>query len=90
MSPTKVKSGEARANWRNILDQVFSGKDVIVERNGKEVAVMIPAGDYAQIREMLLELRAVREAEAAYEEWQDNPAVARAWDDVDAALEKAE
>ena len=91
MSPTKVKSGEARAKWRDILDQVFAGKgDVVIERNGKDIAVMIPAVDYEQIRETLEDMRAVREAAANYEEWRNNPSVARPWDEVDAELDAGE
>jgi prevent-host-death family protein len=91
MSPTKVKSGEARAKWRDILDQVFAGKgDVIIERNGKDVAVMIPAVDYEQIRETLEDMRAVREAAANYEEWKRDPSVARSWEEVDAELDNGE
>ena len=75
MSPIKVKSGEARAKWRDILDQVFAGKgDVIIERNGKDIAVMIPAEDYEQIRETLERMRAVRETRAAYETLESRPA----------------
>ena len=91
MSPTKVKSGEARAKWRVILDQVFAGKgDVVIERNGKDVAVMIPAVDYEQIRETLEDMRAVREAAANYEEWKKDPSVARSWEEVDAELDNGE
>jgi prevent-host-death family protein len=91
MSPTKVKSGEARAKWRDILDQVFAGKgDVVIERNGKDVAVMIPAIDYEQIRETLEDMRAVREAAANYEEWKKDPSVARPWEEVDAELDNGE
>ena len=91
MSPTKVKSGEARAKWRDILDQVFAGKsDVVIERNGKDVAVIIPAVDYEQIRETLEDMRAVREAAANYEEWKNNPSVARPWEEVDAELNNGE
>ena len=91
MSPTKVKSGEARAKWRDILDQVFAGKgDVVIERNGKDVAVMIPAIDYEQIRETLEDIRAVREAAANYEEWKKDPSVARSWEEVDAELDNGE
>ena len=91
MSLTKVKSGEARAKWRDILDQVFAGKgDVVIERNGKDIAVMIPAVDYEQIRETLEDMRAVREAAANYEEWRNNPSVARPWDEVDAELDAGE
>ncbi len=67
MSPIKVKSSEARTRFRDLLDQVLSGKgDVIIERNGKNVAVMIPAEDYEQVREKLEVVRAVREATAIY------------------------
>ena len=91
MSPTKVKSGEARAKWRDILDQVFAGKgDVVIERNGKDVAVMIPAVDYEQIRETLEDMRAVREAAANYEEWKKDPSVARSWEEADAELDNGE
>ncbi|MBC8334949.1 MAG: type II toxin-antitoxin system prevent-host-death family antitoxin [Anaerolineales bacterium] len=90
MFPTKIKSGEARAKWRDILDQVFAGKDMLIERNGKEIAVMIPAVDYEQIRETLEEMRATREAAAAYKEWKTDPSLARAWDNVDAELNSEE
>ncbi len=82
MVTTTVKSGEARIKWRDLLDQVLTGnRDVMIERNGKNVAVMIPAVDYEQIQETLEELRAARAAAAAYEEWKRNPSVARPWDE---------
>jgi prevent-host-death family protein len=91
MPTLTVQSGEARAKFRDLLDNVLAGKgDVIIERNGKSVAVVIPAVDYEQIREELDEMRAVREAAAAYEEWKSDPTVARAWNDVDAELGKTE
>ena len=66
MSPTKVKSGEARARWRDILDQVAAGKgDVVIERNGKNIVAIIPAEDYELIREKLENVRVVRETTAA-------------------------
>jgi len=68
MSTTKVKSGEARARWRDILDQVAAGKgDVVIERNGKNIVAIIPAEDYELIREKLENVRVVRETTAAYE-----------------------
>ena len=90
MKTTKVKSGEARTKWRDLLDQVLTGKgDVVIERNGKSVAVLIPAVDYEQIQDALEELRAAREASAAYEEWKRNPNVARPWEEVDAELDRS-
>ena len=87
MTIKTIKSGEARIKWRDILDQVFSGKgDVVIERSGKNVAVLIPAVDYEQIREALDEIRSVREAAAAYNEWKLDPSVARPFDELDAEL----
>jgi prevent-host-death family protein len=90
MRNTKVKSAEARTKWRDLLDQVLEGKgDVVIERNGKSIAVLIPAVDYEQIQDTLEELRAAREASAAYEEWKRNPNVARSWDEVEADLDES-
>lgn len=90
MKNTRVKSSEARARLRDLLDQVLTGKgDVVIERNGKNIAVLIPADDYEQIQETLEELRAAREASAAYEEWKRNPNVARPWDEVDTELDES-
>ena len=87
MPTLTIQSGEARAKFRDLLDNVLAGKgDVIIERNGKSVAVVIPALDYEQIRENLDEMRAAREAAAAYEEWKRDPGVGRAWEDVEAEL----
>ncbi len=75
MPNTIVKSGEARTKFRDLLDQVLAGKgDVIIERNGKNVAVMIPAADYEQIRGKLENIRAVRETAAAYKTLKTGPA----------------
>jgi prevent-host-death family protein len=89
MVTTTIKSGEARIKWRDLLDQVLTGKgDVMIERNGKSVAVMIPAVDYEQIQDVLEDLRAARSAAAAYDEWKRKPSVARPWDEVDDELGK--
>ena len=89
MTITTVKSREARMKWRDLLDQLLAGKgDVLIERNGKNIAVMIPAGDYEQIQDALEELRAVRAASAAYEEWKRNPSLARDWKEVDSELDR--
>lgn len=88
MQTTKVNSSEARTKWRDLLDQVLTGKgDVVIERNGKDIAVLIPAVDYEQIQDVLEELRAVREASNAYEEWKRNPNAARSWEAVDEELD---
>ena len=89
MANTIVKSGEARTKFRDLLDRVLAGKgDVVIERNGKNVAVMIPAVDYEQIREELDDLRSAREAAAAYEEWKKDQSTGRPLEEFEAELEK--
>jgi prevent-host-death family protein len=78
--PTKVvKSGEARAKFRDLLDYVLAGKgDVVIERNGKKVAVLIPAADYAEPRGASKGARVVRESQAAYKTVKVGPAIINA------------
>ncbi len=87
MTTTKINSGEARAKWREVIDRVYAGRsDIIIERNGKEVVVMIPAGDYDKIKAELEDLRAERRAALAYAEWQRDPSVARPWKEIEAEI----
>jgi prevent-host-death family protein len=37
-----VASEKARANWREILDAVDSGEEIVIERYGRPVAVLAP------------------------------------------------
>ena len=77
-----MKSHEARQSWRSLLDRVLQGEDVIIERNGKALAVMIPVEDYEAIREELDDQRAARRAEVLYEAWKRNPEIAEPWEEV--------
>jgi prevent-host-death family protein len=77
-----VKSHLARKNWRSLLDQVLKGEDVIIERNGVQVAALIPVDDYMSLLDELEELRFVREAVAEYETWKAKPETAEPWDQV--------
>jgi len=87
MTITRIKSGEARMNWREMIDQVLIGRsDIMIERNGKDVAVLIPAGDYQEIRANLEDLRADRRAAQAYAEWQRDDAVARPWQAIEGEI----
>ena len=83
MTITTVQSRKARAQWRTLLDAVLAGdSDVVIERNGKAVAVMIPMEDYQELQEALDDLRATRRANAAYAEYRDNPDSGRPWLEV--------
>ena len=73
MTVTIVKSRQARQEWRDMLDKVQTGEDVIIERNGKRIAALIPAEDYDQLQEELEDLRIARRAGIAYKAWKNNP-----------------
>ena len=68
MPKTKqVTSRDARQQWREILDDVVSGRsDITITRYGEPVAVLIPAEDYESLAEELEELRLGRIAEETY------------------------
>lgn len=83
-----VKSHQARQSWRSLLDNVLKGEDVVIERNGKALAVLIPIADYEKIRDELDDLRAARRAEAVYEAWKRNPEIAEPWEKARADLVK--
>jgi prevent-host-death family protein len=87
MTVTRINSGEARANWREMIDQVYADRsDIIIERNGKDVAVLISVGDYHEIKAELEELRANRRAAQAYAEWQRDATVARPWQAIEGEI----
>jgi prevent-host-death family protein len=87
MSITVIKSREARAQWRTLLDAVLTGQaDVVIERNGKAVAAMIPIEDYTQLLDELDDLRAARRAAEAYAEYRAHPAGGKSWSELRADL----
>ena len=69
----QVTSRDARQQWREILDEVVSGRsDITITRYGEPVAVLIPAEDYEGLAEDLEELRLGRIAEDTYAEYLAN------------------
>lgn len=84
-----ISSREARTNWRDVLDKVLTrSADVVIERSGKPVAVLIPVEDYEQLQEELDDLRAARRAAAAYEEYKRDPSTARPYEEIREELVK--
>jgi prevent-host-death family protein len=86
MALTIVKSRQARQEWRDMLDKVQTGDDVMIERNGKRVAAVIPAADYELIQEELEDLRIARRAGIAYEAWKNNPNTGKPYTEFRAQL----
>lgn len=67
MPITTIGSREARQKWRDLLDEVYAGAtDIVVERNGKPTAALIPYEDYLAVAEALDNLRAARRVASAY------------------------
>lgn len=63
-------SKEARANWREMLDAIYLHKqDVVIERNGKPVAVLLSVEEYQAVQEMLEDYRDTLIADEIYEAW---------------------
>ncbi|MCL4301680.1 MAG: type II toxin-antitoxin system prevent-host-death family antitoxin [Anaerolineae bacterium] len=67
MPVSTIGSREARQKWRDLLDEVYAGSaDIVIERNGKPIAALIPYEDYLAVTEALDNLRAARRVAAAY------------------------
>lgn len=76
-----ILSEKARQDWRNTLDRVVAGEDVIIKRYSKPLAALIRYEDYIALQNELEELRAARRAQAAYEEWLADPSTARPYNE---------
>lgn len=86
-----IESSEARRRWGELLDEVRAGdSDIAISRYNRTVAVLIPAIDYEELREELEELRLARLAGDIYEEYLQNPDVARPFSEVKAELTESE
>lgn len=80
-------SNRARSQWRDVLDEASTGDtDVVVERYGKRVAVVIAYADYEALQDELDDLRAARRAAAIYEQWKRDPSSARSYPEIRAEL----
>jgi len=76
--------------FRDLLDNVMTGdSDVMILRNGKQIAAIIPADDYIEIREELEDLRLSRIADDAYDEYLADKEAAIPYDEFSAGLTSA-
>ena len=51
--------------------------DTVIERDGQPVAAVIPYADYEALAEALYDIRAMRRADEALEEYRRDPSVMR-------------
>lgn len=83
-----VSSREGRARWRDLLDMVDARQDdIVIERNGKPIAAMIPYEDFLALQEALEDLRDAQVAAAAYKVWKQDPSRTRPYSAIRAELE---
>ena len=83
MNLVRYNSRDARMKWREILDTIFKREgDVLIERNGVPVAVIIPANDYEYVEDALDDYRDGLEAEALLNAWKSGQEGSHNIDDV--------
>jgi prevent-host-death family protein len=88
MAARIMKSDAVRMGWRDVLDDVADGDDILVERYNKPVAALIAYEDYIALQDELDDLRSARRAQAALEAWRKDPSLARPWEEIKAELHK--
>ncbi len=86
MTTRVTSSDQARARWREVMDTAVAGDSIIIKRYGKPAAALIPYQDFIELEEMLEDLRDIREARIALEEWRRDPESFRPWEEVKAEL----
>jgi antitoxin (DNA-binding transcriptional repressor) of toxin-antitoxin stability system len=79
-----MKSEAVRVGWRDVLDDVIAGTDILVERYNKPVAAVIGHDVYVALQEEIEDLRLGLRAQAALDEYDRDPSLARPWEEVKA------
>lgn len=87
MTVKTLKSDAARNAWRDVIDDVASGDDVvIVERYNKPLVAVIPYEAFLALQEEFDEWRAAQQAQVMLDAWRKDPSIARPWEQVEAEL----
>jgi prevent-host-death family protein len=74
MNSTTFTSDDARKHWRDLLDLAHADEsEIVIERYNKPVAVLLNYERYQAIKELLYELRTIRQAEKNLRTWLNNP-----------------
>ena len=84
---TEIWTSEAaRTRWRELLDTAAGTADVVITRRGEPLVAVIDYQDFMAMHDELDDLRAARRADAAVDEYLDDPKSARPWQEVRAEL----
>ena len=73
MAVVEMESRDARAAWRDLLDQAVGGDDVVITRYGKPAAVLIDYELWQRFADVLEDLRLAELAHNAYLEDRKSP-----------------
>jgi prevent-host-death family protein len=65
---TTVSADQARVNWRDMLDSAFKGDEIVIERYGKPLAVVVNYDEWAKAR-LATESRHIAAANDAAGSW---------------------
>jgi hypothetical protein len=84
---TKIMEAEAvRREWREVIDTVLAGSNVVVGIDNKPLVAVIHYEDYLALQEQIEDLQDVRLAEAADAEYLRDPSTAIPWEQAKADL----
>jgi prevent-host-death family protein len=87
MTIKTLKSDAARNAWRDVIDDVATGDDVvIVERYNKPLVAVIPYAAFLALQEEIDEWRTAQQAQAVLDAWRKDPSTARPWEEVESEL----
>jgi PHD/YefM family antitoxin component YafN of YafNO toxin-antitoxin module len=84
MGAKVMKSEAVRVSWRDVIDDVIAGTDVLVERYNKPVAAVIRYDVYMALQEEIEDLRIGLRAQAALDEYDRDPSLGRSWEEIKA------
>jgi hypothetical protein len=84
MSAKVMKSEAVRVGWRDVVDDVVAGTDVLVERYNKPVVAVIPYAVYVALAEEIEDYRLGLRAQAALDKYNRDPSLGRPWEEVKA------
>jgi prevent-host-death family protein len=84
--PHGIGLREARNKLGELVERAKAGEDVIVERYGQPVAVVIAYRDYLELLEELQDMRDAREAEEVLDAYYSDPSAFTTLEEYEARL----
>jgi prevent-host-death family protein len=82
MNARTISYDDVRRDVAGVVNDVYSGGTVLLQEADKTVAAIISYEDYLALQEELEELRDIRLAEAALEEYRRDPSSAIPWEEA--------